>query len=88
MKAIIPPHIIDTINTLLAPYGESFYPGVSSSGKGFVNWEGAAKYTGLSKSTLRRMVNLGRLRAPKKIGSGKNGATLFSYDQLDEFLAS
>jgi excisionase family DNA binding protein len=85
---VIPPHIIETINVILAPYGVSFYPEDKGSGRGFVNWDGAAKYTGLSKSTLRRMVKLGRLRAPKKIGSGKNGATLFSYDQLDEFLAS
>lgn len=83
----VPPHIIATINTLLEPYGETFTPGVKSSGKGFVNWEGASKYTGLSKSTLRRMVSLGRLKAPKKVGAGKNGATVFSYDQLDEFLA-
>lgn len=84
----IPPHIVETINTLLAPYGESFTPGAKNSGKGFVNWKGASEYTGLSKSTLRRMVSLGKLKAPKKVGSGKNGATLFSYDQLDEFLAS
>ena len=84
--SIIPPHIVETINTLLAPYGETFTPGAKSPGKGFVNWEGAAKYTGLSKSTLRRMVNLGKLQAPKKVGTGRNGATLFSYDQLDAFL--
>jgi excisionase family DNA binding protein len=83
---MIPAHIIETINTLLAPYGESYDPAKKGSGKGFVNWEGASKYTGLSKSTLRRLVAQGRLQAPKKIGSGKNGATLFSYAQLDDLL--
>lgn len=82
----VPPHIVETINTLLAPYGESFTPGGKTQGKGFVNWDGASKYTGLSKSTLRRAVTLGKLKAPKKVGSGKNGATLFSYDQLDSFI--
>ena len=82
----VPSHIVATINVLLEPYGETFNPGAKSSGKGYVNWEGAAEYTGLSKSTLRRMVTTGKLRAPKKVGSGRNGATVFSYAQLDEFL--
>lgn len=83
----IPTHIIETINTLLAPYGER-YTASPSALTGYTNWEGAVKYTSLSKSTLRRAVDAGTLEAPFKVGKGKNGATLFSYDQLDRFVQS
>lgn len=82
----VPPHIIETINTLLAPYGESYTPKVATAGKGYVNWAGAARYTGLSKSTLRRAVQTGRLPEPRKVNAGKNGATVFSLEQLDNFV--
>lgn len=82
----VPPHIVETINTLLAPYGESYIPGESPSGNGYVNWGGAAEYTGLSKSTLARLVKLGKLKPPHKVGAGKNGAALFAKSDLDNFV--
>ena len=83
----VPSHIIETINTLLAPYGESYTPVVTTTaGGGYVNWAGAAKYTGLSKSTLRRAVQAGRLPNPRKVNAGRNGSTLFSLEQLDAFV--
>lgn len=82
----VPAHIVETINTLLAPYGESYAPRASAGGRGYVNWAGAAKYTGLSKSTLRRAVQTGKLPAPMKVNAGRNGATLFPLEQLDTFI--
>ena len=84
----VPQHIVETINTLLTPYGESYIPGETASGSGYVNWSGAVKYTGLSKSTLARMVKLGRLKPPHKVGAGKNGAALFAKSDLDNFVRS
>ncbi len=84
----VPQHIVETINTLLTPYGESYTPGGASAGGGYVNWSGAVKYTGLSKSTLTRMVKQGRLKPPHKVGVGKNGATLFALADLDNFVQS
>ena len=84
----VPPHIAETINTLLAPYGESYSPGGAPSGSGYVNWSGAVRYTGLSKSTLARMVKLGKLKPPHKVGAGKNGAALFAKSDLDNFIQS
>lgn len=87
MSAEVPPHIVETINTLLAPYGKIYAP---SGGvrRGYTNWEGAAKYTCLSKSTLRRAVNTGALAPPHKVGKGLNGAVLFAYEDLDKFVQS
>lgn len=82
----IPPHIVDTINTLLNPFGESYIPGGAAENGGYVNWNGAAQYTGLSKSTLVRAVKEGRLNPPFKVGSGKNGATVFARSDLDRFI--
>jgi predicted DNA-binding transcriptional regulator AlpA len=84
----VPQHIVETINTLLTPYGESYTPGEATSGNGYVNWNGAVKYTGLSKSTLVRMVKLGKLKPPHKVGTGKNGAALFAKSDLDNFIQS
>ena len=81
----IPPHIVETINTLLAPYGKSYSPDGAIS-RGYTTWEGASKYLSLSKSTLRRAVLAGSLEPPLKVGKGANGATLFSYEQLDRFV--
>jgi excisionase family DNA binding protein len=83
----IPPHIVETINTLLAPYGEHYTPGTSSPGR-YMNYREAAKYTGLSISTLRRAVAAGTLKAPFRPNAdgGKHTAALFAVSQLDAFV--
>lgn len=83
----IPPHIIETINILLAPYGESYVPASSSPGR-YMNYREAAKYTGLSVSTLRRAVDAGLLKPPFRpsSGGGKNSAVLFTASQLDAYI--
>lgn len=87
MSSEVPTHIIETINTLLAPYGKSYAPSGGAT-RGYTNWEGASRYTSLSKSTLRRAVVTGALKAPHKVGKGTNGATLFAYEDLDNFVQS
>lgn len=84
----VPQHIVDTINTLLAPYGGSYAPGGALLAGGYVNYRGAAKYTGLSVSTLRRAVEAGLLEPPYRPSTpgGKNRATVFSYAQLDDYI--
>lgn len=83
----VPQHIIDTINTLLSPYGLSYTPGTSSPGR-YMNYREAAKYTGLSVSTLRRAVAAGTLKAPFRPNAdgGKHTAALFAVSQLDAFV--
>jgi hypothetical protein len=83
----IPPHIIETINTLLAPFGAAFTPGASAPSR-YMNYRGAAKYTGLSVSTLRRAVESGDLTPPlrPKVGGSPGRAALFSSSQLDDYL--
>lgn len=80
----VPQHIVDTINTLLAPYGKSFAPGEKGSAGGYVNYRAAAKYTGLSVSTLRRAVEAGALAPPFRPSGAR--ATVFSYAQLDAYI--
>lgn len=87
----VPQHLVDTINTLLAPYGRSYSPDApagSSAAGGYVNYRGAAKYTGLSVSTLRRAVKAGDLPPPyrPKVEGGDSRAALFSHEQLDKYV--
>lgn len=89
--AAVPQHIIDTINTILAPYGETFVPGAGgvmpAPSKGYMRYSQAAKYTNLSVPTLRRAVAAGILKAPRQpMGCGKNGACVFAVEDLDAFL--
>lgn len=87
---MIPPNeIITAVNALLAPYGEKYTPGGASApatNSGYTNWKGAAKYTGLSVSTLQRAVRAGELKAPHKMANGKNGAVAIPYTDLDEYV--
>lgn len=62
--------IVNAINAMLAPYGERFSPaGGQPTRNGYLNWGGAVKYTGLSKSTLQRAVKSGELKAPHKMAN-------------------
>ena len=79
-----PNEIITAVNSLLAPYGERYTPGPTHCG--YTNWKGAAKYTGLSVSTLQRAVKSGDLKAPHKMADGKNGAVARPYSDLDEYI--
>lgn len=87
----VPQHIIDTINTLLAPYGETYNPGeggvTAPRRKGYMKYAQAAKYTNLSIPTLRRAVASGLLKPPHQpMQCGHNGTVLFAIEDLDEFI--
>ena len=83
----IPTEVVMAINALLAPYGEKYPPEPTQSAKsGYLNWGGAVKYTGLSKSTLQRAIRAGSLRAPHKMSASMNGTALFEISELDRFI--
>lgn len=83
----IPIEIVNAINSMLAPYGERFSPaGGQPTRNGYLNWSGAVKYTGLSKSTLQRAVNSGELKAPHKLTRARNGAVVFEIAELDKYI--
>lgn len=82
----VPAWLIQAINTTLSPYGVSYTPGQGGrASRGYTNYQGAAEYTGLSVSSLRRAVEKGQLVpcTPSKVASG---SVRFSYEQLDEFM--
>lgn len=79
-KTDIPPEILAAVNTILSPYGVSYSAPVR---RGYTNYKGAAKYTGLSVSTLRRMVEAGELAIFRPTGSA---AVRFSYESLDAIM--
>ena len=84
----IPIEIVNAINAMLAPYGETFSPtgGQPTTRNGYLNWSGAVKYTGLSKSTLQRAVRSGELKAPHKLTRARNGAVVFEIAELDRYI--
>ena len=86
----VPPEVVAAINTLLAPYGETYTPGAAKTAEssGFVNWGGAVRHTGLSKSTLQRAIRDGRLKPPHKMSKSMNGTALFEISELDRFIRS
>ena len=86
----IPDNIVAAVNALLAPYGEKFTPGLMEGipGRGYTNWGGAVKYTGLSKSTLQRAIKAGELKPPHKMTESKNGTALFEFSELDRYIQS
>ena len=86
----IPIEIVNAINAMLAPYGEQFSPagGQQTTRNGYLNWSGAVKYTGLSKSTLQRAVKSGELKAPHKMAKSKNATALFEIAELDRYIRS
>ena len=87
MSNKVPSEIVAAINTLLAPYGETYSaPQVAKSG--YTNWGGAVKYTGLSKSTLQRAIKAGELKPPHKMSGSMNGTALFEISELDRYIQS
>ncbi len=84
----VPDHIVAAVNALLAPYGVTYQAPDKTHriSAGYLNWNGAVKYTGLSRSTLVRAIKRGELPPPIKKGPGKNGATVFPIEVLDQFM--
>lgn len=90
----IPSEILNAVNSLLAPYGVKYDPAqndnnASAPSRGYLGFSAAAKYTGVSVSTLRRAVADGRLRALRPTeGNGYGTMVRLSYEDLDAFMHS
>lgn len=87
----VPQAIIDAINTMLAPYGETYNPSGTATyapGKGYMPLGKAAAYLGISKSSILRAVKSGDLPPPYKLTASKNGAAVYAVDDLDRFVRS
>ena len=85
MATPIPEHVVAAVNTLLAPYGESYTPGASSSG--YVSAKDAAAYLGVSKAYFYRLVKEGKLELVK-LTPCHRGKAVISRAALDAFVKS
>ena len=81
----IPPDVLNLVNTLLAPYGESYTPGASSSG--YLSMGDAAAYLGVSKSFFYRLVAAGKIPSVK-LTPGQRGKVVYAKSALDAYVAS
>ena len=79
----IPSEIVAAVNSILAPYGESYTPGASSSG--YVSAKDAAAYLGVSKAYFYRLVKEGKLELVK-LTPGHRGKAVISRAALDAFV--
>lgn len=81
----IPKPILEAVNALLAPYGETYVPGGKTDG--YLSIKDAAKYLGISKPMLYKLVKAGRIERIK-LGEGVQGKAVISRQSLDAYVAS
>ena len=81
----IPDNILAAVNALLAPYGESYTPGGKTDG--YLSIKDAAKYLGISKPMLYKLVKQGSIERIK-LGDGIQGKAVISRQSLDAYIAS
>lgn len=84
----IPKHIIDTINTLLAPYGQEYKPQEETPepvANDLMSYKEACEYCRCSHQTLQRNIRLGRLKF-YTIGVGHNAKRLFRRQDLNSLM--
>ena len=81
----IPEHIVEACNALLAPYGVKFDP--NRDAEGYLSMKDAAKYLGISKPMLYKLVKAGRIERIK-LGEGVQGKAVISRQSLDAYIAS
>lgn len=81
----VPDSIVQAINTMLAPYGESYTPRSECTAgqqhEGYLGPRDAAKFIGISRTSLWRLAKAGRIAA-HKIGSDRNSRVVFSRADL------
>lgn len=79
----VPDSIVQAINALLAPYGESYTPGSErpAGHEGFLGPREAAKFVGISRTTLWRLTQAGHIKA-HKIGSDRNSRVVYARADL------
>lgn len=81
----VPPHIVEACNALLAPYGVKFDP--SKDAEGYLSMKDAAKYLGISKPMLYKLVKAGRIERIK-LGEGVQGKAVVPRRSLDAYVSS
>lgn len=81
----IPDHIVEACNALLAPYGVKFDP--SKDAEGYLSMKDAAKYLGISKPMLYKLVKAGRIERIK-LGEGVQGKAVVPRRSLDSYVSS
>jgi len=83
----IPDNILAAVNALLAPYGQSFNQPAVPTGGGYLSMNEAAKYAGMSRPTLYRLIARGEIKQIK-IGSTRNSKAVVAKDEIDRFMQS
>ncbi len=81
----VPPHIVEACNALLAPYGVKFDP--NRDAEGYLSMKDAAKYLGISKPMLYKLVKAGRIERIK-LGEGVQGKAVVPRRSLDAYVSS
>lgn len=84
----IPDNIIAAVNALLAPYGQNFsQPVAATTGGGYLSMKDAAKYAGVSRPTLYRLIVSGQIKQIK-LGNTRNAKVVIARDEIDRFMQS
>lgn len=84
----IPDNILAAVNALLAPYGQSLeQPVAATTGGGYLSMKEAAKYAGMSRPTLYRLIARGEIKQIK-IGPTRNSKAVVAKDEIDRFMQS
>lgn len=85
----VPTEIIAAVNSLLAPYGESYTPrSEAPASAGYKSAKDAAAYIGVSKSSLYKAVRQGKLRPIKLNKAAKNGKAVFAVADLESYISA
>ena len=82
---MIPEHVVLAVNTLLAPYGETYSPVPRQ--REYLSPKEAAGYLNISMTKLNDIVRAGRLRK-MKMGGSKGGAARYEKGELDRYMDS
>ena len=83
----IPDNIRAAVNALLAPYGQSLEQPAPSIGGGYLSMKDAAKYAGVSRPTLYRLIVSGQIKQIK-LGNTRNAKVVIARDEIDRFMQS
>ena len=86
----VPREIIQAVNALLAPYGESYSPAAKRTAQvsGYKSTYEACRYLGISKSALYKLIAEDRIHPIKLNKSARNGKVVFETAELEAYIAS
>ena len=86
----VPAEIVNAINAMLAPYGETYVPGgkALTAAAGYKSARDAYLYLGISKSALYKLVADGLLHPIKLNKEARNGKVVFATADLEAYIAA